>query len=162
MNNDHRLLGTDLDKTAGAARPRVMKSPYEGPTRRKAGGPPPSPVAQTAAIRIYPCGEPACRAFVKLDAGEPLPAGWASTPQMDYRCPLHAQPIPFDDAPRPDTGAATDNDYRAAARAACESSDAITGARTEVPLYADIELDHGGAWVECRIFITDAQAQGEN
>lgn len=129
---------------------------------RRRGGPPPSLVAQTATKRIYPCGEVGCRAFVKLNAGEPLPVGWASTPQMDYRCPLHVEPIPFDDAPRADTGAATDNDYRAAARAACEINDAITGARTEVPLYAEVEPDYGGAWVECKIFITDAQAQGEN
>lgn len=158
MNADHKLLGTDLDKTAGAAKPRVMKSPYEGPTHRKAGGPPPGLVAQTAATKVYRCTKPGCKASVRLDATAPLPEGWSVysgdlTDSPAYRCPDHR--------------VLTNNDYRRAARRLHEREGVV-----EIEEFAHIEDadgDRPGVWVEAWVWVSDedaraedARAQGEN
>lgn len=66
----------------------------------------------------------------------------------------------------------TTTDYRRSARAIYEINDQVTGARTEIPLDAEVRTDDdlpGGRWVSAEVWVSDKdalmdaqQAQGEN
>lgn len=145
-----------------ATKPRNSQNPGHlfataNAKRRKAGGPPPGLVAQTAATKVYRCTKPGCKASVRLDATAPLPEGWSVysgdlTDSPAYRCPDHR--------------VLTNNDYRRAARRLHEREGVI-----EIEEFAHIEDADGrpGVWVEAWVYVSDedaraedAQAQGEN
>lgn len=55
----------------------------------------------------------------------------------------------------------TTTDYRRSARAIYEMNDAITGARTEIPLDAEVRTDDdlpGGRWVAAEVWVSDVDA----